>query len=79
MEDQKRSKFSISRFKPRKLLLAGMPFFVAGALVATGINGTNTLRAGDTVATEQNSGIESLSIPSSFAALADRLSPAPFH
>ena len=76
MEDQKRSKFSISRFKPRKLLLAGMPFFVAGALVATGINGTNTLRAGDTVATEQNSGIESLSIPSSFAALADRLSPA---
>ena len=75
-DHQKRSKVSISPFKPRKLLLAGLPFFVAGALVATGFNGTNALRAGDAAATEQSSAIESQSMPSSFAELADRLSPA---
>lgn len=76
METQQKSKLSIKNLRPRKLLLAGMPFFVAGALVATGINGTNTLRAGDAVTTEQSIAIESLSVPSSFAELADRLSPA---
>ncbi len=73
---QKRSKLLLTRLKPRKLLLAGLPFFVAGALVATGINGTSTLRAGDAVITEQRGAIESMSMPSSFAELADRLSPA---
>ena len=75
-ENQQKPKLSIKNLRPRKLLLAGMPFFVAGALVATGINGTSTLRAGDAVVTEQSSAIESLSVPSSFAELADRLSPA---
>jgi serine protease Do len=75
-DNQQKSKLSIKNLRPRKLLLAGMPFFVAGALVATGINGTNTLRAGDAVTTEQSRAIETLSVPSSFAELADRLSPA---
>ena len=71
-DKQKKSKLSIKNLRPRKLLLAGMPFFVAGALVATGINGTNTLRAGDMVATEQSKVVESLPMPSSLAELADR-------
>lgn len=75
MDTQEKSKLSIKNLRPRKLLLAGIPFFVAGALVATGINGTNTLRAGDTVAPEHNQVIESPSLPLSFAELADRLSP----
>ena len=75
MATQDRSKLSMTRFRPRKLLLAGMPFFVAGALVATGINGANSLRAGDTVTAEQNQVIDSHHVPSSFAELADRLSP----
>ena len=75
-DTQQKPKLSLKNLRPRKLLLAGMPFFVAGALVATGINGTSTLRAGDAVAPAQSSAIESLSMPSSFAELADRLSPA---
>ena len=76
MDSHKQSTLSIKNLRPRKLLLAGLPFFVAGALVVTGINGTSTLRAGDTVGTEQNKAIEALPMPSSFAELADRLSPA---
>ena len=76
MDSQRNSKLSIKNLRPRKLLLAGIPFFVAGALVATGINGTSTLRAGDTGAIEQSKAIEALPMPSSFAELADRLSPA---
>ncbi|MEJ2137453.1 MAG: DegQ family serine endoprotease [Desulfofustis sp.] len=52
-----------------------MPFFVAGALLATGIIGANTLRAGDSVAEKNDRVIESPSMPSSFAELADQLSP----
>ena len=76
MDTQQESKLSIKKLMPRKLLLAGMPFFVAGALVATGINGTNPLRANDTVATEHNQVLESPAMPSSFAQLADQLSPS---
>ena len=76
MDTQQESKLTIKKLMPRKLLLAGMPFFVAGALVATGINGTNPLRANDTVATEHNQVLESPAMPSSFAQLADQLSPS---
>ena len=75
-DTQQESKLTIKKLMPRKLLLAGMPFFVAGALVATGINGTNPLRANDTVATEHNKVLESPAMPSSFAQLADQLSPS---
>ena len=76
MDTQQESKLTFKKLMPRKLLLAGMPFFVAGALVATGINGTNPLRANDTVATEHNQVLESPAMPSSFAQLADQLSPS---
>lgn len=76
MANHDKPKLSIKNLRPRKLLLAGMPFFVAGALVATGFNGTRTLSAGDTVAAEQNQVIESPSMPTSFAELADKLSPS---
>ena len=76
MAIQDKPKLSIKHFGPRKLLLAGIPFFVAGALVATGFNGTRTLSAGDTVAAEQNRVLESPSMPTSFAELADKLSPS---
>ncbi|MBT8329451.1 MAG: DegQ family serine endoprotease [Desulfofustis sp.] len=76
MDNQQKFRLSLTRLKPRKLLLAGLPFFVAGALVATGLNGTSTLRAGDAVSTDQSRAIESPSMPSSFAELAHRLSPA---
>lgn len=75
MDTQERAKLSIKNVRPRKLLLAGIPFFVAGALVATAINGTTTLKAGDTVAPGHNQVIESPSIPLSFAELAEQLSP----
>jgi serine protease Do len=75
MDTQQKSKLTIQKLRPRKLLLAGMPFFVAGALLATGINGANTLRAGDSVAEKNDRVIESPSMPSSFAELADQLSP----
>lgn len=75
MDTQEKAKLSIKNVRPRKLLLAGIPFFVAGALVATAINGTTTLRAGDTVAPGHNQVIESPSIPLSFAELAEQLSP----
>mgnify|MGYP003573506964 CR=1 FL=1 len=76
MANHDNTKLSITNLRPRKLLLAGMPFFVAGALVATGFHGTRTLSAGDTVAAEQNQVIESPSMPTSFAELADKLSPS---
>ena len=75
MDTQEKAKLSIKNVRPRKLLLAGIPFFVAGALVATAINGTTTLKAGDTVAPGHNQVIESPSIPLSFAELAEQLSP----
>lgn len=75
MDTQEKAKLSIKNVRPRKLLLAGIPFFVAGALMATAINGTTTLRAGDTVAPGHNQVIESPSIPLSFAELAEQLSP----
>jgi serine protease Do len=75
MDTQEKSRLSMKNLGPRKLLLAGLPFFVAGALVATGITGTGSLRAGDAVATEQSHAVEALTIPSSFAELADQLSP----
>ena len=75
MANHDKSKLSIKHLGPRKLLLAGLPFFVAGALVTTGFHGTKTLRAGDTVAAEQQKVIESPAMPRSFAELANNLSP----
>ena len=75
MANHDKSKLSIRHLGPRKLLLAGIPFFVAGALLATGFHGTKTLSAGDTVAAE-NRVIESPAMPTSFAELADNLSPS---
>ena len=75
MDTQQKLKITIQKLRPRNLLLAGMPFFVAGALLATGINGANPLRAGDTVTEKNDRVIEYPSMPSSFADLADQLSP----
>ncbi len=76
MANHHTSKVSLRHSGAKKLLLAGMPFFVAGALVATGFNGTRALNAEDSVAAEQTPVVETVSMPTSFAELADKLSPS---
>jgi len=76
MGNHHRSKVSIKHTGAKKLLLAGLPFFVAGALVATGFDGTRPLNASDAAAVEQTRALESASMPASFAELANRLSPS---
>ena len=59
----------------KKLLLAGLPFFVAGVLVATGFHGTKPSIAGDITKGEHVTTSEVPVMPTSFAELADKLSP----
>ncbi len=65
----------IKRYGVKKILAAGLPFFVAGFLIASGIHGTNPSAASSiSEGTHLTAPVPS-SIPSSFAALADTMSP----
>jgi serine protease Do len=75
MNTDLKTKSAVKRFGAKKLLFAGMPFFVAGALVATGFNGTKPLMAGDITTGELVSTTAVPAMPTSFAELADKLSP----
>lgn len=66
----------INRYRAKKILAAGLPFFVAGFLVASGVKGTDS-----SIASMVNEGPHLTTtvpstIPSSFANLADTMSPS---
>ena len=63
------------RYGVRSLLIAGLPFFVAGVLVTSGVNGIHPSFAGDiTEGPHVTTSVQAV-IPSSFAELADKMSP----
>lgn len=63
------------RFGVRKLLIAGLPFLVAGFLIASGFYGTQPSSAGDITAGKHVTTSAPPTMPSSFAELASKLSP----
>jgi serine protease Do len=65
----------INRLRPKRLLLAGLPFFAAGCLMAYGFQGTPSSIASNLNEKAQVMTSTQLTIPSSFAELADKLSP----
>ncbi len=60
----------------RRLLFAGLPFFAAGVLVASGYHGTQASFAGDIREGSPLTPSALTAMPTSFAELADKLSPA---
>lgn len=63
------------RFGVRKMIAFGLPFFVAGLLIASGLHWTSPSVAGDTIAGPQAAAKSMPVMPSSFAELAGKLSP----
>lgn len=63
------------RFGPKKLLLAGLPFFAAGILVASGFHWTSPSIASDVTQGQHVTTDAVPMMPTSFAELADKLSP----
>jgi len=59
----------------KKLLVAGLPFFVAGLLIASGFNQTPSSIAGDITGGPHVTISAPATMPGSFAELADKLSP----
>lgn len=75
MNTNQETQLSVKRFGARKLLLAGIPFFVAGVLVASGFNGTKPLIAGDITQGQHVTTSAPPAMPTSFAELAEKMSP----
>jgi serine protease Do len=63
------------RLRPKQLLLAGLPFFAAGCLMAYGFQGAPSSIASNLNEKAQVTTSTQLSMPSSFAELAEKLSP----
>lgn len=63
------------RYGAKRLLVAGLPFFAAGVLVASGFYGIHPLIAGDVTEGAHVTTSALPVMPSSFAELADKLSP----
>jgi serine protease Do len=74
LEPKEQSKHS-GKSRTKKLLLTGLPFLAAGFLIAAGINGIHPSFAGDATGATHVTTAAPVSIPSSFAGLAARLSP----
>jgi serine protease Do len=65
----------IKRYGVRSLLMAGLPFFVAGVFVTSGVNGIHSSIAGDfTKGPHVTTSVQAV-IPSSFSELAAKMSP----
>ena len=65
----------IKRYGAKKILTAGLPFFVAGLLVASGVKGINPSVAGSITEGPHVTISAPSTIPSTFANLGDKLSP----
>jgi len=65
----------IKRYGVKKILAAGLPFFVAGFFIASGIHGINSSVAGSINEGPHLTASEPSTIPGSFANLADTMSP----
>ena len=63
------------RFGVKRLMAVGLPFFVAGLLIASGLHWTSPSVAGDIAGGPHVTAASPPVMPSSFAGLADRLSP----
>ena len=68
-------KVKCRRFGLNKLMVVGFSFFVAGLLIASGLNWTSLSAAGDFTGAQHGAAISPPLMPSSFAELADNLSP----
>jgi serine protease Do len=65
----------IKRYGVKGLLAAGLPFFIAGVFVTSGVNGIHSSIAGDiTKGPHVTTSVQAV-IPSSFAELAEQMSP----
>lgn len=65
----------LKRYATRKILAAGLPFFVAGLFVASGVNGTLPSFAGAITEGPHVTITAPSNMPSSFAELAEKMSP----
>ncbi len=63
------------RYGVKGLLALGLPFFVSGVFVTSGINGIHSSVAGDAVEGVQSTTSVQAIVPSSFAQLAEKMSP----
>jgi serine protease Do len=63
------------RYGVKGLLALGLPFFVAGVFVTSGINGIHSSVAGDAIQGVQSATSVQTIVPSSFAELAEKMSP----
>ena len=75
MDTDQTKQIGRKRYGAKKLLFAGLPFFAAGVLVASGYHGTQPSIAGDVTEGSPVTTSALTAMPSSFAELADKLSP----
>ena len=70
-----KEKLNNKRYGVKGILAVGIPFLVAGLLMASGLNWTSPSVAGDFTGEQHVSTSSPAAMPSSFAGLADQLSP----
>ncbi len=75
MNKQVQTEGKRKRYGVKGLLALGLPFFVAGVFVTSGVNGIHSSVAGDVGKGTQTATSIQTTIPSSFAELADKMSP----
>ncbi len=75
METNMKKPGMLKRYAAKRILAAGLPFFVAGLFVASGINGTLPSIAGGITESPHVTIAAPSSMPSSFADLAEKMSP----
>jgi serine protease Do len=75
MEDRAATPGKVKRYGAKKILAMGLPFFVAGVFVASGMNGIQPSIAGSITEGPHVTTTVPAVIPGSFANLADKMSP----